>query len=192
MLIFDESNNVLTNPDLASGRLEEHKRIVVHEYVVEAEAQSHEEVIAEYPNGGKDVAIIVDVEERGHWEARLESGDLIDSDTMIPDGVPRDEPLSISEPYLLYVPLAADELEEAEREKARVESERKKTLAEAEARDAYLAQAPARTEALECGREEQMDALAELGALAANSAATLEDVLNAVAELGAMVAREGV
>lgn len=189
MLIFDESGNVLDNPDLTCGRLEERERVVVHEYVVEVEEISHEEVVAEYPEtGGKDVAVVVDVEERGRWEARLKTGEPVVSDAAMPEGMPRDEPIKIVEPYLLYVRYTKEEL--AEIAEAKAEAERAR--ADAEAREAYLAGAPVRTAALEAGQEESMDALAELGALAADSAVTLEDVLNAVAELGAMVAGEEV
>lgn len=54
--------------------------------------------------------------------------------------------------------------------------------------DPLPAPPPSPVQRLSEGQDEQMDALAELGALAADSAVTLEDVLNAVAELGAMVA----
>lgn len=102
MIILDENNNPLTDPDLSKGRLIDDWRRVFHRYVVDAEAISHEEVVAEYPNGGKDVAIVIDVPEQGHWETRLESGELIDFDGTIPDDAPRDSVLEDLEPVQRY------------------------------------------------------------------------------------------
>lgn len=189
MRTYDEDMNPVESPDLEAGWLAARERIVVHRWVVDVEEQGHDEVIAEYPEtGGKDVAWVVDVEEKGHWETRTVSGEAVEFDGEVPDGLPHDSEIADVEQYAVYTPYTPDELAEIAREME--EAERAK--ADAEAREAYLAGAPARTEALEGGQEEQMDALAELGALAAGSAVTLEDVLNAVAELGAMVAGEGV
>lgn len=102
MIILDENNNPLTDPDLSKGRLIDDWRRVFHRYVVDAEAISHEELVAEYPNGGKDVAIVIDVPEQGHWETRLESGELIDFDGTIPDDAPRDSVLEDLEPVQRY------------------------------------------------------------------------------------------
>lgn len=102
MIILDENNNPLTDPDLSKGRLIDDWRRVFHRYVVDAEAISHEEVVAEYPNGGKDVAIVIDAPEQGHWETRLESGELIDFDGTVPDDAPRDSVLEDLEPVQRY------------------------------------------------------------------------------------------
>lgn len=102
MIILDENNNPLINPDLSKGRLIDDWRRVFHRYVVDAEAISHEEVVAEYPNGGKDVVVVIDVPEQGHWETRLESGELIDFDGTIPDDAPRDSALEDLEPVQRY------------------------------------------------------------------------------------------
>ncbi len=102
MIILDENNNPLINPDLTKGQLYSEWRSVFHRYVVDAEAESHEEVVAEYPNGGKDVAIVIDVPEKGHWETRLESGDLVDFSGTIPDDAPHDAVLQDHEPVMRY------------------------------------------------------------------------------------------
>lgn len=62
MRIIDETGNEITNPDLYLGHLISDTETVHHDAVEAVEEQSHYETIAEYPNGGKDVKKIVDVE----------------------------------------------------------------------------------------------------------------------------------
>ena len=62
MRILDENGNELINPDFAEGYYVEDTIIIAHHpaqrYIPE---EYHYEIIAEYPNGGKDVAKIIDV-----------------------------------------------------------------------------------------------------------------------------------
>lgn len=46
--------------DLKKGRIEVRKEIIHHEAIEEIEEISHYEVIAEYPNGGKDFEKVID------------------------------------------------------------------------------------------------------------------------------------
>lgn len=70
MRVFTQDKTAeLTEYDLKKGYLmddeivTEHEAEIVHHPAVEAvEEQSHYEVIAEYPNGGKDVEKVIDVE----------------------------------------------------------------------------------------------------------------------------------
>jgi len=61
MEIYDKQGNLLTEYDLNLGRLESSTRIVHHPAVEGTEEQWHWEVIAEYPNGGKDIEKVIDV-----------------------------------------------------------------------------------------------------------------------------------
>ena len=62
MRIFDEKNNEITKPDLSLGRLVPDRILKEHHAAVEyVPEQGHFETIREYPNGGKDVAWVVDV-----------------------------------------------------------------------------------------------------------------------------------
>lgn len=62
MKIYDINNNLIENPDLSLGHLENEKIFIAHHAAIEAvEEQWHYEVVAEYPNGGKDVRKVVDV-----------------------------------------------------------------------------------------------------------------------------------
>ena len=65
MRILDENDNELNEEDLdySLGYLEsETLTIAEHEAIEAVEEEGHYEVVAEYPNGGKDIAWVVDVE----------------------------------------------------------------------------------------------------------------------------------
>lgn len=62
MKIYDENDNLIENPDLKYGHLEKDKKTVHHEAVDAVEEKSHYETLAEYPNGGKSVRKVVDIE----------------------------------------------------------------------------------------------------------------------------------
>ena len=63
MRVFDESKTkAIASYDLEMGYLKPDKLLIAHHDAVEAVAeQGHYEVVAEYPNGGKDVVWIIDV-----------------------------------------------------------------------------------------------------------------------------------
>lgn len=61
MKIFDSNNVEIESPNLSLGYLTEDKILIAHHEAVEAiEEQWHYETVAEYPNGGKDVAKVID------------------------------------------------------------------------------------------------------------------------------------
>ena len=62
MRIFDQNNNLLETVDKSKGYLKRDSLFLRHHDAVEAVAQKgHYEAVKEYPNGGKDVAWVVDV-----------------------------------------------------------------------------------------------------------------------------------
>ena len=139
MKVFDKEMNEIPEPNLEFGRLEERSKPITHHYVVDVEEVTHEEVLREYPNGGKDVIFVVDVEEEGHWEASDEEGNIVDSTDVIPDDAPHELDIPSVHRWIAYIPHTQEEIE-AIKEAERAEAE---ALAEAEAREAFLAQAPA-------------------------------------------------
>lgn len=63
MRIFDEQNNVLEGYDKTKGYLKQDSLFVCfHDMTPAVEERGHWETIAEYPNGGKDVEWVIDVE----------------------------------------------------------------------------------------------------------------------------------
>lgn len=63
MRILDENGIEIESPDLEKGYLKEESLFIMHHDAVEAvEEVWHYETIAEYPNGGKDVEKVIDVQ----------------------------------------------------------------------------------------------------------------------------------
>lgn len=60
MIIYDENNNIIENPDLTLGHLELRTKTIHHDAIQEVQEVSHYEVIATYPNGGKDLRKVID------------------------------------------------------------------------------------------------------------------------------------
>ena len=78
MKIYDENNVELVSPDLSLGYLVDDRIFIAHHEAVQAVAEEgHWETIAEYPNGGKDVAWIVDIPEVEVKEAWDEYEDIL-------------------------------------------------------------------------------------------------------------------
>lgn len=126
MVVYDESGNRVSDFDVSKGSLEVRERVVVHEYKVDVERQTHFEVIAEYPEtGGKDVKEVVDVEEQGHWDTTdVDTGeDVPDYDGIIPDEWPHELKFQEAWQYGVYHAYTDVELEQIERE---LEEARKK------------------------------------------------------------------
>lgn len=72
MRVIDENGNEVLNPDFNEGYYVVETIVIAHhpaqEYIPE---QWHYEVVAEYPNGGKDVERVIDVqgqEARDAWD----------------------------------------------------------------------------------------------------------------------------
>lgn len=89
--IYNKSREPIENPDLTLGQLIDGTRTVHHDAVAGIEEVSHYEVIAEYPNGGKDVAKVIDV-------AAVKAQDAWDEEI----------------PIQIYIPYTADELAQME------------------------------------------------------------------------------
>lgn len=62
MKVVNSLHEVIENPDLTKGHLVPDRILVAHhEAVPEVAEQSHTEVVAVYPNGGKDIHRVIDV-----------------------------------------------------------------------------------------------------------------------------------
>lgn len=78
MKIYDENNVELVSPDLSLGYLVDDRILIKHhEAVTVVKEEGHWETVAEYPNGGKDVAWIVDVPAVKQTEAWDEYEDIL-------------------------------------------------------------------------------------------------------------------
>lgn len=121
MIIFDENGNVIQNPDLNVGRLEERTLNVIHTYIVDSEEEGHYVTIAEYPNGGKDVEWVVDKPEQHRIETRDENGDVVKHYDGDPGYVSKLEPTKDVWVYQVYIQYTEEELSIIEA--AKVEAE---------------------------------------------------------------------
>lgn len=78
MKIYDENNVELVGTDLSLGYLVDDRVLIKHhEAVTVVKEEGHWETVAEYPNGGKDVAWIVDVPAVKQTEAWDEYEDIL-------------------------------------------------------------------------------------------------------------------
>lgn len=75
MEIYNESMERIENPDVSLGYLTASTRTLHHEAVEGVDEVWHHEVVAEYPNGGKDVKKVIDVpgvKAREAWDEEIE------------------------------------------------------------------------------------------------------------------------
>lgn len=78
MKIYNQSKTeILENPDLEKGYLKQDKiETTYHEATPEIQEKSHYVTIKEYPNGGKDVEKVIDVEYQPAREAYYDYEDI--------------------------------------------------------------------------------------------------------------------
>ena len=75
MEIYNESMERIENPDVSIGYLTASTRTLHHEAIEGVDEVYHYEVVAEYPNGGKDVKKVIDVpgvKARDAWDEEIE------------------------------------------------------------------------------------------------------------------------
>ena len=98
--IYNENMELIENPDLTLGYLKSGTRMEHHSAIEGVTEVWHYETIAEYPNGGKDVRKIIDVQD-------------VEAQAAWDEGIP----------IQIYVPYTQEELDrmEAERNKPAME-----------------------------------------------------------------------
>lgn len=112
MHIFDEHWNEIVNPDAEFGKIEEIHKTLVYTWVVESPEQTHEEVIAEYPEtGGKDIRIVVDSPEKGYWDIKDMDGNDLPISQIVPDDWSKSTvPVDKETTLYIYRPYTEEEL----------------------------------------------------------------------------------
>lgn len=119
----EDSWKVIENTETEDGIIIRDHIEVVKEWVVEVPAETEYVVIAEYPNGGKDVEERIVTPEKGHWENQ--NKDIPGNLTNPPEDYPHDQPfvkLVEVERYHKYTP---EEIEQHEAEKKATEDAKK-------------------------------------------------------------------
>lgn len=161
MVFIDETGKRVDGCDPEVSRAEVRERDVVRTWVVDAEEVSHEVVVAEYPEtGGKDVEIVIESEETGHWETRLAAtGEQVEFDAgEIPDDAPHGRDVVDVQRYVAVRPLTDEELSAARKEREGIERER----AKAEERERAMDDVPGRVDALEAASDDVLLLVADM------------------------------
>lgn len=167
--ILDADFNVLDDPDMDLGKTDYKTVDLVATYVVDVPEITEEYVIAEYPNGGRDVGTRVVQEGSGHWQYERDGALWEDCPAEPAEWWSKNAPNMTQLYYQLYTPYTAEELAEKQAEREKIEAEQ----AEREAAKEMQAALP--------------DAVAELSELASDNATSVEDLANAIAELSQLV-----
>lgn len=139
--IFDQSGNPLDSCDLTKGRLADQTQTIHHPAIEGVEGKGHWKTIAEYPNGGKDVEWVTEVE-------GVEPVPAWDEEVI----------------YSVYIPYTPEELEEIEKQRNQPTAEEKLT-ARAEALERENTLLRAQVQALSERGEFVEDCLAEMAAV---------------------------
>ena len=132
MVILNANGDLIVSPNYDLGHVEIKSSPITHTYIIDVKEQGHWETIAEYPEtGGTDIEWRIDVPEVGHWETRDDSGEIVKHyDGLIPDDLPKEQPVDDIWQYGLYIEYTQDELDKiahdkAEADKIATESERR-------------------------------------------------------------------
>lgn len=156
MLIFNENDELVEDPDQNLGYIEKQIIPVTHQYIVDESAVTHLEVIAEYPEtGGKDVDVVIDVPERGHWETRDKNGKLIQEFDGDLTGFPHDVITEDAWEYGLYILYTEEELAQRQEEYDQI-------LEETEKREEFMNKGPDQISELENTQEDMILLLADI------------------------------
>lgn len=177
MVVYDTDFNVLEDPDLEHGRVVEHVLELTLSYEVTAPAVTHVETVAEYPNGGRDVAVVVDSEERGEWKAFDDNGKQVEYHGDYPDRNVFAGDVPIVWEYGMYVPYTSEEQAEHDRQHEEMLSEKKRF----EQREAFADEGPAIVDELQEG-------VMEVAEMSAANEVSNSEIMDAIIELGNIVA----
>jgi len=108
-MVFNANGEILESYDLSVGKLVDKITSITCTWVIDTEQVSHYEVIREYPNGGKDIELVIDTEEQGHWVIETENG--YETDYAVGDNVKCATFTDVWE-YQEYIQYTEDELNE--------------------------------------------------------------------------------
>lgn len=125
--IDENTNQFVKNADLSLGSVTEHVFEIQLQWIETAPAEKEMVVLAEYPNGGKDVKFVEIKPAEGHWKITCDGEDVPDSwpiDTVIdfdklPTGANDTSTVSVQGYY--YHWFTADEIIEYQKKKEEFE-----------------------------------------------------------------------
>lgn len=169
VLAFDETWNMIEDPDTDKGEITYESVAVECRYVIDQEEQGHYEVIHEYPNGGKDVEWKVDTPEVGGWKHYRDGSEWGDCPIEIPNDWPHENVVNTYVSVARWREYTAEELEVIAKKKAEAE----KKLQDARGKAELIGTLP--------------DAVADLSEQVSSNATSNADLADALADLSAVV-----
>lgn len=134
MIILNQENEIVQNPDYELGYIIQEEMPITLNWVIDTPEEKEQYVIAEYPNGGKEIGYRVIQMEEGHWEVKDQDGEIVEHfDREIPDGIPHDQPVPDVwqfERYILFTPeeLEQNRIAKEEAEAAQVKAEEREVM----------------------------------------------------------------
>ena len=118
MEIYNENMELIEKYDASLGYLKDSYRTVHHEAIEGVEEIWHYEVIAEYPNGGKDVQRVIDVagvQAQEAWDEEIQikvyvpyTQEELDANRI--NSIPKPSQLDIIEAQVTYTAMMTDTL----------------------------------------------------------------------------------
>lgn len=117
MKIFDIEENIVENPDLEIGYIQEEWRPIICRWKILQKEIGYYETIKEYSNGGKEVEWVVQSPEKGEWIFYDAQNNEIDTNIEVPIDTPHDmdyETFELINRYILYT---EEELEEEKKKR---------------------------------------------------------------------------
>lgn len=159
MIIDETTKKIIENPDYSVGEVYDGEVDVIYKYILEKPAEYEEKVVAEYPNGGKDVEIVEVSPEVGNWVLTNLDGEEypIPNNTDFRSFVKGDlNYLKIS--VSIYHRYTPEELKEVEEENRRLEEQQREAKEKQETMDAL----PGRVDTVETTQDDMVLLLADI------------------------------
>lgn len=176
-----DTNELIDQPDMIQWEIVRDEKIpIFYEFIKTKDEVTKNELIAEYPNGGKDYREIIISPMEGHFDVTREDGSEFPYSIEIPEGIP----ISGKVPDVAEITYWHKLTESEQQQRDELERETKEKNAAAQE---FIENAPSRIDDIEGGIDDSYDAIAELGIEVAGHAITLDDIMDAIAELGQIV-----
>lgn len=169
VLAFDESWNVVEDPDMDKGKITYESIAVECRYVIDQEERGHFETVCEYPTGGKDVEWKIDVPEVGGWRYYRNGEEWSECPISVPDDWPHEKVVNTTVGVGRWIEYTAEELEAIANKKAEAEKQLQEAKDKADMIDALP------------------DAVADLSDQVSSNATSNADLADALADLSMVV-----
>lgn len=151
-----DNGNIIESPNPSQwNQVREDKQMIYYTYVVDQQEETELQVATTYPNGGKDYKEVVVKEEVGHFKVTDENGDIFPYQIDIPEGISKENLVPDIVDMVYWKQYTPEEIAQREQEEA-------ESAAKAEAREAFLNEAPDRVDNIESTQDDIVLFLADM------------------------------